>query len=128
MKDPFPDIERVFELGLLLPECEREQVAQRLLDSLKGSDPEIERAWRHEVVRRMESVERGEAETIPHEQVMRELDEELRRWDRDDAIEAALKLPADDLAEIVQRLLHSLPEKLRTTAMQPLDESQTPAR
>jgi putative addiction module component (TIGR02574 family) len=110
MKDPFPDIEHVFELGLLLSDHDREQLAQRLLDSLKGPDPEVERAWKEEVYRRMESVERGEVELIPHGRVMQELDDELRRWERDDAIEAALQLPIDDRAEVVRCLLDSLPK------------------
>jgi putative addiction module component (TIGR02574 family) len=52
---------------------ERAQFAEFLLDSLAGGSlPEVEAAWAVEVEARIAAIERGEAHTIPAEEVFAE--------------------------------------------------------
>ena len=56
---------------LALPREERARLAQRLIESL-DDDPKVEEAWRIEIQRRLDSIDRGEVEMIPAEQVLAE--------------------------------------------------------
>jgi len=60
--------------ALSLPRSERARLAERLIASL-DEDAEIEKAWREEIERRVAELRAGEVETIPAEQVFKELDE-----------------------------------------------------
>ncbi len=53
-----------------LPIEERAQLAQELLESVdRDSDPEVQAAWEAEIASRIDRYERGEAQTIPAEEV-----------------------------------------------------------
>lgn len=62
---------RVEAVALALPREERARLAQRLIESL-DDDPEVEEAWAIEIQRRLDSIDRGEVEMIPAEQVLAE--------------------------------------------------------
>ncbi|MEZ4425423.1 MAG: addiction module protein [Gemmatimonadota bacterium] len=63
--------ERLEAVALALPRKERARLAQRLIESL-DDDPEVEEAWAVEIQRRLDSIDRGEVELIPAEQVLAE--------------------------------------------------------
>lgn len=69
--------------ALQLSPRERGELAHRLIASLDGpaeDAPEaIAQAWDEEIARRVAEIEAGTAELIPHEQVLAELDEMLRK-------------------------------------------------
>jgi putative addiction module component (TIGR02574 family) len=69
--------------ALLLSPRERGELAHRLIASLDGpaeDTPEaIAQAWDVEIARRVAEIDAGTAELIPHEQVLAELDEMLRK-------------------------------------------------
>jgi putative addiction module component (TIGR02574 family) len=70
----------VLEAALALPEDERRRVAEAILDSLaQESEPEIETAWRDEVMRRIEEVQRGEVVPVPWSEVKQRIREALGR-------------------------------------------------
>ena len=65
--------EAVYELGIQLPDEEREDVAHRLLESLEPTDPDSEltkRAWQEEIQRRIDSVKSGKAKCYSLEESM----------------------------------------------------------
>lgn len=62
---------RLEAAALALPREERARLAQRLIESL-DDDPEVEEAWATEIQRRLDSIDRGEVEMIPAEQVLAE--------------------------------------------------------
>lgn len=74
MPMPLQDIEAE---AMQLPLEERGQLVGRLLQSLEpepqDSAEAIERAWDAEVERRLDDMEAGRTESIPHEQVRAEL-------------------------------------------------------
>lgn len=71
---------KVLEQALALPEADRRRVAEALLDSIpRESQQEIERAWRDEVLRRIEEVRRGEVEPEPWSEVKQRMRETLDR-------------------------------------------------
>jgi putative addiction module component (TIGR02574 family) len=56
-----------------LPPVQRAQLAEALLESLlAGSSREIEDAWDHELQERIAAYEKGEASTLPAEDVLAE--------------------------------------------------------
>lgn len=56
-----------------LPYGERTELIEQLIaDSAKDPDPEIERAWGDEALRRLKEIEEGKVKLIPGEQVMAE--------------------------------------------------------
>ena len=63
--------ERLEAAALALPRAERARLAQRLIESL-DADPEVEEAWAAEIKGRLDSIDRGEAEMIPAEDVLAE--------------------------------------------------------
>ena len=69
--------------ALQLSPQERGQLIHRLIVSLEGpaeDTPEaIAHAWDEEIVRRVAEIDAGTAVLIPHEQVMAEIDEMLRK-------------------------------------------------
>ena len=73
--------EDVFKDALALNADEREQLVKLLIDQSAGgwATPEIEQAWKDEVERRVEVLDRGEAELIPAEEVFRRLDDSFAK-------------------------------------------------
>lgn len=71
----------VFKDALALNADEREQFVRLLIEQPAGSwaTPEIEQAWMDEIERRVETIDRGEAELIPAEEVFRRLDESFAK-------------------------------------------------
>ncbi|OZA28439.1 MAG: hypothetical protein B7X91_05380 [Hydrogenophilales bacterium 17-64-11] len=69
--------------ALQLSPQERGELIHRLIVSLEGpaeDTPEaIAQAWDEEIVRRVAEIDAGTAVLIPHEQVMAEIDEMLRK-------------------------------------------------
>ena len=57
-----------------LPYGERTELIEQLIaDSAKDLDPEIEKAWGDEAMRRLEEMESGKVKGIPGEQVAAEI-------------------------------------------------------
>ena len=57
-----------------LPYGERTELIERLIaDAAKDIDPEIEKAWGDEALRRIKEIEDGKVKLIPGEQVMAEI-------------------------------------------------------
>ncbi len=66
-------------LALALPVEEREQLVDRLLESMDADgEAPISEAWAAEIERRIQEIDDG-VETFPAEEVFAELREELRR-------------------------------------------------
>ena len=70
---------------LALPEVDRERIAGKIIDSLTDEvcqeDPDVESAWREEIVKRVESIANGTAEYADEEDVERETAEALRAYE-----------------------------------------------
>ncbi len=57
-----------------LSEAERAELALSLIESLDGpADPDVEDAWRIEIERRIDQIERGEVKLIPGDEVFARL-------------------------------------------------------
>ena len=71
------------EQALQLPPKERSELAHRLIVSLDGEpadSPEaIAQAWDEEIARRVAEIDAGTAKLIPHEEVLTEIDELLKK-------------------------------------------------
>ncbi len=71
------------EQALRLPLKERSELAHRLLVSFDGEpedSPEaIAQAWDQEIARRVAEIDAGTAKLIPHEEVLTEIDELLKK-------------------------------------------------
>jgi putative addiction module component (TIGR02574 family) len=53
-----------------LSDAERAELALSLIESLDGpADPDVEEAWRVEIERRIDQIDRGEVELIPGDEV-----------------------------------------------------------
>jgi len=64
----------VLKSALALPESDRAELAASLIQSLDPQgDEDTEAAWSAEIKRRVESIDRGEVELAPWEDVMREI-------------------------------------------------------
>ncbi len=57
--------DKLFEDAQALPDEERAILALQLLDSVGEGEPEIERAWRDEVRRRLADIDAGGAKLTP---------------------------------------------------------------
>ena len=78
-----PELRKIQDAALALPEAERDELCRNLLVSLEPqeglvSEEEAEASWLPEIRRRVAEIERGEAEMIPYEQVLREIQELLQ--------------------------------------------------
>jgi putative addiction module component (TIGR02574 family) len=73
------DVEALFQEASELPEHERATLAGLLINSL-GPEPEedVEAAWTQEIQRRIAELEAGTVETVPWEDVRRELFARIR--------------------------------------------------
>jgi putative addiction module component (TIGR02574 family) len=57
-----------------LSESERAELALSLIESLDGpADPDVEEAWRREIARRIEEIDRGQVQLIPGDEVFARL-------------------------------------------------------
>ncbi len=56
-----------------LPINKRAEIADEILKTLNRPDPAIEKVWGKEAQRRLKELENGEVESIPGEEVMKEL-------------------------------------------------------
>jgi hypothetical protein len=67
--------EDVYREAMALSDEEREKRRDLLMSGTSNGNasPEIERAWREEIERRVEALDRGDMELIPHEEVFRRL-------------------------------------------------------
>ena len=68
----------VLEAALALPEAEREELVERLLDSVEAPDA-LSPAWAAEVDRRLKEIDEGRAVLIPGEQVFAEIRASLKK-------------------------------------------------
>lgn len=67
-------VDELYEKASHLPPEERAALAGLLVDALEGAvDPDIELAWRQEVIRRIEELDAGTVELVPWEQVREKL-------------------------------------------------------
>jgi putative addiction module component (TIGR02574 family) len=63
----------VIEQALSLKASDRYLLLEMLHRSLDKPDPEIDRVWQEEVLRRVKAYDEGRLETIPMEEVFRDL-------------------------------------------------------
>lgn len=69
--------EQIVAAALALPEDDRLELADRLMESLDGPpDDDVERAWADEIARRLEEVRSGKVVTVPWEEVRKRLQED----------------------------------------------------
>ena len=63
----------VMEQALKLKASERYMLLEMLHQSLDKQDPEIDRIWREEALRRVRAYDEGKLETVSMEEVFRDL-------------------------------------------------------
>lgn len=67
-------VSEIVEEARQMPYGERAELIDQLIaDSAKNIDPEIEKAWGDEALRRIKEIEEGKVQMIPGEQVMAEI-------------------------------------------------------
>jgi putative addiction module component (TIGR02574 family) len=70
--------ENLLQSALSLPANDRAEIAASLIESLdEETEADVEAAWVDEVKRRLESIDKGEVQLIPAEEVMRSMRERL---------------------------------------------------
>jgi putative addiction module component, TIGR02574 family len=67
------ETETILKDALSLPDEEKASLVDHLIQSMRGIDPEVERAWDEEIGRRVTAYEAGEATTYSAEEVFAEL-------------------------------------------------------
>ena len=76
-------LKEIEEQALRLPLKERGELAHRLIVSLDGEQEEspeaIAKAWGEEIARRVAEIDAGTATLVPHEEVVAEIDELLKK-------------------------------------------------
>ncbi|WP_417735556.1 addiction module protein [Rosistilla oblonga] len=66
--------QQLLESALSLPESDRAEIAASLIHSLDTeSDEDADAAWAAEIQRRVESIDNGQVNLIPWDDVMREM-------------------------------------------------------
>jgi len=74
------ELERVVEQALSLPGLERLSVARRILESIEPEASEdVERAWEEEIIKRVEKIDSGTANSRPWEEIRKEFDSRFPR-------------------------------------------------
>jgi putative addiction module component (TIGR02574 family) len=72
------EAEHLLQTALSLPPKERAEIAVSLIESLdEQSEADIEAAWAEEIKRRIESIDKGEVQLVPADEVMRSMRERL---------------------------------------------------
>jgi len=70
--------EHILQTALNLPATERAEIAASLIESLdENTDAEVDVAWAAEVKRRIESIDNGQVQLIPWDDVIRSMRERL---------------------------------------------------
>lgn len=69
----------IMEVVDSLPIDMKLELVDRLLDSITPTRPDIDEAWKDEVERRIDEVERGEVQLIPGEEVFKRIRERVRK-------------------------------------------------
>ena len=76
-------LKEIEEQALRLPLKERGELAHRLIVSLDAEQEEspeaIAKAWGEEIARRVAEIDAGTAKLVPHEEVVAEIDELLKK-------------------------------------------------
>jgi putative addiction module component (TIGR02574 family) len=68
--------QQLLRTALALPESDRAEIAASLIHSLDTeTDEEVDAAWAVEIQRRIESIDNGEVELVPWDDVMCEMRE-----------------------------------------------------
>lgn len=68
------------ELALELPEHERAELASTLVASLDGPpDPDAGQLWEAEILRRLETIDRGDANFLTSEEVLARIRDRLQK-------------------------------------------------
>jgi len=68
--------QQLLRTALALPESDRAEIAASLIHSLDTeTDEEVDAAWAVEIQRRIDSIDNGEVELVPWDDVMREMRE-----------------------------------------------------
>ena len=69
-----PDPQKLLDEAMKLPTSTRAKLVGQLLETLDdGADEGVEEAWRAEISRRVTELDQGTVETVPWEDVRREL-------------------------------------------------------
>ena len=63
-------VAELIEEALNLPQTDRSYLASKLLESLDEDDSEMNEEWKSELGRRLQEIDEGKVEMIPHAQVM----------------------------------------------------------
>lgn len=75
-----PTLEKVRSEALDLPESERAELAHNLVASLDGPpEPDVEKAWDAEILRRLAEIDSGTANLIDREEFSRRLRARMSR-------------------------------------------------
>ena len=70
--------EQVLQTALSLCPNDRAEIAASLIESLDNeTEQDVESAWADEIKRRIESIDKGEVELIPWDEVLRTMRERL---------------------------------------------------
>jgi len=82
-----PSYEEVHRLAQELPEDQRIQLVNALLEGLdspteEASEAEVAAAWDEEIKRRLDEIDSGKVKMISHGEVMREMEDHLRQLRR----------------------------------------------
>ena len=80
-KHPALTRDQIRQAALALPLEEREELLSEILGSIEENREEIDQSWLAEVKRRIAAYERGETQLIDHDEVMRQVDEDLAEMD-----------------------------------------------
>ena len=72
-------VQNIFDAALKLSHAERVELLEKLSISLDGYRESVDRAWLDECYKRSAAYERGDMESIPAEEVLRSVDEQLQK-------------------------------------------------
>ena len=65
--------QEIIELALQLKATERYEVVEKIMQSLDKPDPEIDRVWAEEALRRLAAYDEGRLELVSMEEAFRDL-------------------------------------------------------
>jgi putative addiction module component (TIGR02574 family) len=76
--EPVKSVEQVFIEALSLPMPARADLAERLINSLVGSECDFKQEWMQEALARCKAMDEGRLKVIPAKEAMRELRDGLK--------------------------------------------------